>query len=480
MDWRRLEIPVIERTRVIRVFSVRNLAADKFSVTNKFVDNMHVSPLPRSVVASGKRSLSPVLETILPVEAVQLCVLAERSVSSILPSVSNSTKTVVNLSTPRSWERVETVAQAHDSYDCNIGCGSDQSPRIESVKLPMRCSGKNFGRLKNRNADFSSQTKFGVNLFAHLLAADDNVSSVRCNKKLSSKLVSPFWTVEREPVSVMYHSVIDIQSQIPWNKFKDNYDFFIELYNVYVSSGVYGIRVAIHAHHFAQNYLPPAAPTPVCVDGMPSDGEGVPKWSLSVLRISLLFSRLISVSGLNAAMVMTSKGALSLFHAYASSHYASLGGRPKSAHTILESCVRWIVADGHACIFGRIIIQSAYQSSNYLQHSLLSIWCNAVSVDTKLDVCEQIRQLKRFFAGISYEYSSSYGVFFPRLNELFLSILCELYNVIITVFDDILALIRTYKPVRDDYKKVGRVILYKVDEDEYFGVFDIDKFVKDK
>jgi hypothetical protein len=131
---------------------------------------------------------------------------------------------------------------------------------------------------------------------------------------------------------------------------------------------LYGVRVAVHAHHFPCGYNPPAALTPDCVDGMPSDtGDGVPKWSLSLDRLTSLFRRLVGVTGFNTAMVMTSKSPLSMFHAFAASHFACRRGCAKDAVSILKTAVKWLLNNENGFKVSEISIQHSSITSNNTQ-----------------------------------------------------------------------------------------------------------------
>jgi hypothetical protein len=271
-----------------------------------------------------------------------------------------------------------------------------------------------------------------------------------------------------------YTYLSDIQSEIPWNVFQVKYGNKVDNYNDYISSGEYGVRVAVHAHHFSFAQRPPAAPTPVCVDGMLSNSsDGVPKWSLSSDRLTFLFKRLVGVTGFNPAMVMTSKSPLSMFHAFISSHYALHIGPVKSTTSLLRNCVKWLLVATNSEEQCTLVEQSKH-SVRTDALSVLCVWCEAMGCDKSLDEREKLRKMQKHINDVSFLYGASYVSHFPKLNRLFLCVLSRVYNVVITVFDNMSGTIHTYQN-----SKIGspHILLFHVGESEYFGVFDLDVHV---
>jgi hypothetical protein len=99
-------------------------------------------------------------------------------------------------------------------------------------------------------------------------------------------------------------------------------------------------------------------------------------------------------------------------------------------------------------------------------------------VDTAILPEEKLQRMKRFFLQVNFEFDALYSSFFPKLNEFFVSVLCEVYKVIIFVFDNNFGDIFMYKNERQ--KLLPHICLFKVGESEYFGVLNIDECVEFK
>lgn len=300
-------------------------------------------------------------------------------------------------------------------------------------------------------------------------------------QKVNTSCEFPSWTGGIFNVKISAYTCLeDIQSKFTWNDFKTKYADFVNIYNDHVGNGYYGIRVALHAHNFAYAYLPAAAPTPPLVDGMLSNSvDGTPKWSLSSDRLLRLFSRLVSVTGYNLALVMTSKTPLSMIHAFSSCYFAlKLKGAALDAVKLFQKCINWILHNDTNIFRGcSISIQQLEYSPQIVDNDLLYLWCSILFVDETLDIREKLRRMKRYFTDINFLKSSDYSSYLPKMNKLFLCILCIVYKVKITVFDGTLGLIETYTANDKLVKLIGHIVIYKVGESEYFGVFDIEEYV---
>jgi hypothetical protein len=287
---------------------------------------------------------------------------------------------------------------------------------------------------------------------------------------------SLYW---KDSNTTRYWSIQHIHECLPWKDFETKYVRSIMILNQTISKGDYGIRVAVHAHHFAGCGLFAAVPFSDCVDGTPSERvNGLPNWNLQKVRILPLFKSLVEVCGFNPAMIMTGRSTLSLFHAFISSLYSITRKMCKDADIVLKNCVKWLLKEGNAQKRLNVQINGCNSCDVNLSHSILDVWAeDAMSHDMKVmcrDYATKISLFRNYFAKFDHYNESTYQLYFPKTDKCFIKALSELFSVSIVVFDYVLKDTFTYT-----FSKGlnSHIFLYKVSVAEYFGVFDIDNFV---
>jgi hypothetical protein len=271
----------------------------------------------------------------------------------------------------------------------------------------------------------------------------------------------------------------DIRKKHSWQFWLFLYNERIAGYNAHVSGGLPERREVIHAYHFPHEGQREAfASAPDCVAGMPTNRDGVAKWYLSKSRISLLFDRLVNATGFNAAMVLTPKSPLSMLNAFACSYYAAVPiGTAKSEEELLKSCVDWLLSGNCVNAWASTSSLTTSQLGSDVQSSsrrLLDVWCEIMSVPVETHVVEKKVRMCKHLKEISFKLGAVYKTHFPMLNELFLMVLCELYRCTVTILDNALGRVSTYEVKTNSlFIKRHQLILFKVDDKEYFGVFDL-------
>jgi hypothetical protein len=185
----------------------------------------------------------------------------------------------------------------------------------------------------------------------------------------------------------------------------------------------------------------------------------------------------VEVCGFNPSMIMTGRSPLSLFHAFISSLYSVTRKICKDVDLVLKRSVKWLLKEGNA--LKRLNVQMIGSDGRDLNitHTILEIWSEA-SHDSKIicprDNASKLSLFKTYFAEFDHYNELTYRSYFPKIEKCFIKALSELYSVSIIVFDYILKETVTHK-----FSGVSNshLLLYKVSDIEYFGVFDIDDFV---
>jgi hypothetical protein len=275
----------------------------------------------------------------------------------------------------------------------------------------------------------------------------------------------------------------DIHSEISWEQFQLRYVDWLNAYNIYVSGGVHGQREAIHAHHFpVWGEREACAPAPECVTGMLSNRNGVIEWYLSMPRLSVVFDRLVQATGFNPAMVLIPRSPLSIFNAFAASHYAiARKGAAKTDEYLLKLCVKWLMVDDckNACNSTNSLSTTQPCSTTTVRsRCLLDVWCEIMSHPVDTHVVSKKLKMHQNLSEISFTLAASYTEHFPKLNELFVMALCEIFNCAVTILDNAFGKVCTYRGKGKLFAEKHHIVVLKVDDDEYFGVFDLDSHVK--
>ncbi len=333
----------------------------------------------------------------------------------------------------------------------------------------------------------------------------DTMVNCRINKKPSSKVkhptrlrppvihsdddvlpVFPIWFMSEDSSPERFFLAADIRMKITWDFFRNKYVHLVNSYNIHASGGFPGELEVIHAYHFPHNGQDACAPAPVCVAGMPSNSEGVIKWYLSRPRLSVLFDRLVHATGINPAMVLIPKSPLSMFGAFASSHYAAVRkGAAKTKDELLKSCVFWLLKSDckNACTStNNLSTEQRGSVKSINSRCLMDVWCEIMSLPIDTHDVEKKSRMRQHLNAISFKLGASYSAHFPKLNKLFVMVLCEIYKSTLTIFENPSGRVCTYRraPTRtenftaDDDKH--HLVMLKVEDDEYFGVFDLDAF----
>jgi hypothetical protein len=284
----------------------------------------------------------------------------------------------------------------------------------------------------------------------------------------------------KDNMPTRYWNIQHIHECLPWKIFEAKYAQVLLIFNQSVSLGDYGIRVAIHAHHFAGCGFFAAAPLSDCVDGTPSEYvNGSPNWNLQKVRVLPLFKSLVEVCGFNPSMVLTGRSPLSLFHAFASSLFSITRRNCKVANLLLKASVKWLLKEGN--VLKKLDVQTngcrCTESDLIVPQTILDIWLEeTTSLDIKTmcsDYTAKMSLLKKYFVKFDHYNESTYRSYFPKMDRYFIKALSDIYCVSVIVFDYLLKKTFTYT----DSNSSAHMFLYKVSEVEYFGVFDIDAFV---
>jgi hypothetical protein len=251
-----------------------------------------------------------------------------------------------------------------------------------------------------------------------------------------------------------------------------------------VSGGFPGQREAIHAYHFPLfNEREAAAPAPNCVDGMPTNNDGVVKWYLSKSRLYYLFERMVRVTGFNLALVLVPKSPLSLFNAFACSHYAAVHkGASKSEDVLLKTCVDWLLTGDcfktYTSTTGSLSTLQESSQTRSNSRRLVDVWCEIMlRSDDKMNDVDKVCRMRKHIQEISFKLGASYKNHFPLLNELFIMVLCVIYRCTVTVLDNPSGKVCTYRTADYLFTERHHLIVVKVEEDEYFGIFNLNDHV---
>jgi hypothetical protein len=313
-----------------------------------------------------------------------------------------------------------------------------------------------------------------------------------------------------------YENMYDLQQKLPWLEFHSRHQDSIATFNVFAGKGVYGQRVAVHAHHFPTLNYHPAGAKPV------EFGENMPSFDR---KLTEHFNSAVKCTGLNVSLLVVRKIALSMFDAIASCVYATrprpffdlsstaakqLRNFPSSPESLFEACLSWLSVEEKklfACKIDAQIVSAITTSSNNKTildklyeaasagqcdlfrvtssdryHGLSSSTAGAENKETIQQKLWAVQKyLGRFklkdIDGRSALNTQGYS---SNLNDVFLRVLCNKYFMKIIVIDHIRRCIITY-PYRGTQGQSCQITLFKVanegDEDYYYGLIDNDKFM---
>lgn len=292
----------------------------------------------------------------------------------------------------------------------------------------------------------------------------------------------PLWNINNSSPH-RFFLMTDIRREISWECFRHKYVSYLDAYNIHVSCGRLNQREAIHCYHFPPiGQREASAPTPNCVEGMPTNSDGFIMWYLSKPSLSVLFERLVGVTGFNAAMVLVPKAPLSLFNAFACSHYAAVRkGVAKTDRLLLKACINWLLKDNcksaQATTVTKSILVQGSAESNTIKR-ILDVWCDIMLVPLWTHDVEKICRMHKHLSEIVFTFDAVYSTHFPLLNELFVMVLCVMCKSAITVLDNKFGKVYTFTPGGCLFP-THHLIVLKVKENEYFGVLDLDACVFD-
>jgi hypothetical protein len=302
-------------------------------------------------------------------------------------------------------------------------------------------------------------------------------------------------------LNTRYSDTYDIQSRLPWSYFESTYRARMDAYVQQAGGGAYCQRVVIHAHHFTSEQGRPAAGPPLEM------GESMPKIA-GTKQLATHFYRAVECTGLNISLLAVPATCTSVFHAFDATMYAMnftrrVSGKrkvPSSAMGLLRACINWLLDDNNIRLSMNVTTSG---NSNFTDTptTVLDAFCKgivqadhsaAVSVGQGSSAAQRFMMYKKYIARLSmadewdlYNFAEKMC---PKLNVVFVKVLCELYCDSIVVIDFVRRCLRTYRshqnvdPLQDCRRHpASNMFMYRVDlpEGEYFyGLIDNDRTMK--
>jgi hypothetical protein len=417
-----------------------------------------------------------------------------------------------------------------DSYDCGfkaLRCEEDEEEQVECLMLlspspsvaPLlerrRPLFEDILRSKKSPVLSNSQPIISSLLFPsakrlppsqRFVAVDPEGTSHQCSvvNKYSRASSWPVlsvlhdWRVTSGSLFHRYVDTHDLQTRVPWLAFKDTYDTFFDLYNVYSGGGAYCQRVVIHAHHFPnENGRISATPFQF--------GEGMP--AIHIELIATHFLRAVECTGMNLSLLAVPKWHMCLFDAAASCLYAMrphcvhpLSKRDKSyihlqptscrPFTLLRKCIVWLLEDRNVLKRMNMTVTGNNNHLNITDTTILNLLCEGLvagdpagatlSLGRYSTEKQRLLMYKKYIEKLvkcdEYELILFAEKFLPKLNSVFTQVLCELYcETSVTVVDFVLRAVRTYTSSSSDKTTVVQnFFLYKVamPNEYYYGLID--------
>jgi hypothetical protein len=283
-----------------------------------------------------------------------------------------------------------------------------------------------------------------------------------------------------------YGDTHDIQEQTPWLVFNDTYEAFFNMYSLYSGGGSFAQRVVIHAHHFPNKSGHVAAPPFMFGEGMPPIHKEL---------MATHFLRAVECTGMNLSLLAVRKWQLCMFEATASCLYAlrphgELSFKRNNPCSLLRSCIIWLLEDRNVLKRMNVTVNGNNQHLN-INDTILNQLCKGLvacdptgatlSLGQSSTEGQRLMMYKRYIDKLVEADESTLHLFaerfFPKLNSLFIQVLCELYcEISITVIDFVLRAVRTYTHSSNETNNstIQNLFLYKVamPNEYYYGLIN--------
>jgi hypothetical protein len=222
---------------------------------------------------------------------------------------------------------------------------------------------------------------------------------------------------------------------------------------------------------------------------------------LRTQKLAVHFFSAVECTGLNVSLIAVPKGHMSLFDAFAATCCAmklevntcSKFRMPEGAAGLVRACITWLLEEDNIQLSMDV---ETFGGGLFVDEetTMLNEFCEAVTVvepsvamslgrgtSTAQRLLMYKRQILGLKTGDGLEIYGFAEKFFPRLNNLYTQVLCELYCSTITVIDFERRCYKTYTSHQNNVSQQRHVILFKVDWfgcDYYYGLIDNDKTMK--